>query len=398
MLLLVFPPVIYTSAFLMSWREFKFNLRPITLLSVGSVVFTTLAVAAAAHWLMDLPWPVGFLLGAIISPPDAIAPLSIARRMELPRRILVILEGEAPGERCDRAYPLSLRRRGHKRRHLLVRPSRRNVCRHSRRRNFMGHRRRLANAPVETMGERSPDRNSALDLNTLPCLLAAGAPGWLRRPRHPSCGALRQLEWPSADKPATRLQGVFFWEFFTYVIEGMVFLITGLQARTVLSRIGDYSFSQLAISVTVITAVVIVARFVWVFPVAYLPRWLFPPIRRKDPSPPWQWPFVLSFTGVRGIVSLAAALAIPFATSSGQPFPYRDLILFLTFSVILITLVGQGLMLPWVIRALGLSHAGHKEREIDRAEELNARSEAVEAAIERLDKLRSGTQSLTGRD
>jgi NhaP-type Na+/H+ or K+/H+ antiporter len=94
-LLLVLPPIIYTSAFQMSWREFRFNLRPIGLLSVGGVVFTTLAVAVAAHWLMDLPWSVGFELGAIISPPDAIAPLSIARRMEIPRRILVVLEGEA---------------------------------------------------------------------------------------------------------------------------------------------------------------------------------------------------------------------------------------------------------------------------------------------------------------
>src|ERR1700758_69485 len=93
-LLLVLPPVIYNSAFLMSWREFQFNLRPITLLSVGGVVFTTVTVAAAAHWLMDLGWPVGFVLGAIVSPPDAIAPLSIARRMQIPRRIIVVLEEE----------------------------------------------------------------------------------------------------------------------------------------------------------------------------------------------------------------------------------------------------------------------------------------------------------------
>ena len=166
-----------------------------------------------------------------------------------------------------------------------------------------------------------------------------------------------------------------------------MFLITGLQARTVISRISHYPLSQLALSVAVISAAVILARFVWVFPATYLPRWLFPPVRRKDPSPPWQYPFVLAFTGVRGIVSLAAALAIPLATSRGQPFPYRDLILFLTFSVILITLVGQGLLLPWVIRGLGLSHAGRKERQINRAEEYKARSEAVEAAIERLDQL-----------
>src|SRR5262249_43351101 len=102
--------------------------------------------------------------------------------------------------------------------------------------------------------------------------------------------------------------------------------------------------------------------------------------RRRDPSPPWQWPFVLAFTGVRGIVSLAAALAIPFATATGAPFPDRDLILFLTFSVILVTLVGQGLLLPWVIRRLGLAHAGRREREFNRAEELKARAEAVQAA------------------
>jgi NhaP-type Na+/H+ and K+/H+ antiporter len=251
----------------------------------------------------------------------------------------------------------------------------------------MGHRRRLANPAVETVGERSPHRNNAFRLDTLPCLLAARAPGWFWRSGDRHWGLYVSWNGPRLISPATRLQGVFFWEFFTYVLEGMVFLITGLQARTVISRIGDYPLSQLAISVAVIAAVVIVARFVWVFPATYLPRWLFPAIRRKDPSPPWQWPFVLAFTGVRGIVSLAAALAIPLAISTGQPFPYRDLILFLTFSVILITLVGQGLMLPWVMRELGLSHAGRKERKINRAEEYKARSEAVEAAIERLDQL-----------
>ena len=152
--------------------------------------------------------------------------------------------------------------------------------------------------------------------------------------------------------------------FATYAGGPAAFLITGLQARTVIGRISHYPLSQLALSVAVITAVVIVARFVWVFPATYLPRWLFPPVKKKDPSPPWQWPFALAFTGVRGIVSLAAALAIPFATATGQPFPYRDLILFLTFSVILVTLVGQGLLLPWVIRELGLSHAGRKEIEL----------------------------------
>ena len=188
---------------------------------------------------------------------------------------------------------------------------------------------------------------------------------------------------------ATRLQGIFFWDFFIYLIEGMVFLITGLQARTLIARIGDHSISELAISAAVVSAAVIVTRFVWMYPATYLPRWLFPPLKRRDPSPPWQWPFVLAFTGVRGIVSLAAALAIPFATANGQPFPDRDLILFLTFSVILVTLVGQGLLLPAVIRALGLAHAGRLERHSDNVEEHKARRQGIEAAIERLDQITS---------
>jgi Na+/H+ antiporter len=386
-LLLVLPPVLYTSAFLMSWREFQFNLRPITLLSVGGVVFTTLAVAAAAHWLLDLGWPVGFVLGAIISPPDAIAPLSIARRMVLPRRILVILEGEAL---ANDATALILYR-------FAVGAVSVGIF-------SFGHAAAMFAAIVAgeilwgigvgwlmlRLRRWVNDPLIEIMVSLLTPFLAFWPPEHLG-----GSGVLATVvaglyvSWngPQLISPATRLQGVFFWEFFTYVIEGMVFLITGLQARTVISRIGNYPLSQLAIAVTVITAVVIIARFVWIFPVTYLPRWLFASIRRKDPAPPWQWPFVLSFTGVRGIVSLAAALAIPFVMSSGQPFPYRDLILFLTFSVILITLVGQGLMLPWVIRALGLSQAGRKEREMDREQEFNARSAAVKAAIERFDQL-----------
>jgi monovalent cation/hydrogen antiporter len=133
--------------------------------------------------------------------------------------------------------------------------------------------------------------------------------------------------------------------------------------------------------------VVIAARFVWMFPATYIPRWLSAELRRTDPAPPWQWPFAVAFTGVRGIVSLAAALAIPFTTADGQPFPSRDLILFLTFSVILVTLVGQGLLLPWVIRLLGLAEAGHKESRADRIEEYKARRQAIEAVIERLEQL-----------
>jgi monovalent cation/hydrogen antiporter len=123
------------------------------------------------------------------------------------------------------------------------------------------------------------------------------------------------------------------------------------------------------------------------FPATYLPRWLIPSIARDDPAPPWQWPFALAFTGVRGIVSLAAALAIPLNTADGGLFPDRDKILFLTFAVILVTLVGQGLMLPTVMRALGLANAGRRERHADGIEEFGARRRAIEAASKRLDEL-----------
>ena len=185
---------------------------------------------------------------------------------------------------------------------------------------------------------------------------------------------------------STRLQGIFFWDYLIYLIEGMLFLITGLQARAVVAGIGAYSVSQLATSAILVSVVVIISRFVWTFPATYLPRWLIPAVRRADPSPPWQWPFALSFTGVRGVVSLAAALAIPLTTQTGERFPQRDLILFLTFSVILVTLVGQGLTLPWVMRALGLDNAGLLERRADRTAERDARRQAATRAAELLDQ------------
>ena len=188
---------------------------------------------------------------------------------------------------------------------------------------------------------------------------------------------------------ATRLQGIFFWDFILYLVEGLVFLITGLQARTLVERIGEHSIRELTASAILVTVVVIAARFIWVYPAVYIPRWISPSLRRRDPTPPWQTTFLLGFTGVRGIVSLAAALGIPFVTATGQPFPGRDLILFLTFLIILVTLVGQGLMLPAVIRRLGLANAGRQERRAERDEEQRARREAIQAAIERLKQLES---------
>ena len=383
-LLLVLPPVIYSSAVAMSWREFRFNLRPISLLAIGYVIFTTVAVAAATHWLLRFPWAVAFVLGAIVSPPDAVAPLSIARRMELPRRILVILEGEGL---ANDATALILYR-------FAVAAVGAGVF-------SLSHAAETFAAII--VGEvvwgigigwlmlrlrrwvQEPRIEILLSVLT-PYLAywppeqlgGSGVLAAVTTGLYISWNGLRLIS------AATRLQGIFFWDFLIYLIEGMVFLVTGLQARRL--SIESHSAGELILSAVAVSAVVIVTRFVWMYPATYIPRWI-PAIARKDPAPPWQWPFVLAFTGVRGIVSLAAALAIPFTTQSGEPFPFRDVILVLTFGVILITLVGQGLLLPVVIRALGLANAGRNERSINRTEEFKARREAIEAAIERLEQL-----------
>jgi len=138
--------------------------------------------------------------------------------------------------------------------------------------------------------------------------------------------------------------------------------------------------------------VIVAARFIWVYPAAYLPRWLSAAVARRDPLPPWQWLFFLAFVGVRGVVSLAAALAIPLATSSSAPFPDRDLILFITFGIIVVTLVGQGLMLPSVVRWLDLGRHAADEQEREQKAELAARSDALKLAQTRLEELAADNQ------
>jgi monovalent cation/hydrogen antiporter len=391
-LLLVLPPVIYSSAVAMSWQEFRFNLRPITLLAVGCVLFTTLATAAVTHFLLGFSWPVGFVLGAIVSPPDAVAPLSIARRMQLPRRIMVILEGEGL---ANDATALILYR------FAVAAVS---VSAYSVGDAVGGFAAIIAGEVLWGIGvgwlmlrlrRWVGDPRIEILLSILTPFVAywppeqlggSGVLATVTAGLYISWNGLRLIS------AATRLQGIFFWDFLIYLIEGMVFLITGLQARALMAGIPGASTKELAISAAIVSAVVIVARFIWMYPATYLPRWLVPAIRRKDPSPPWQWPFAIAFTGIRGTVSLAAALAIPFTTETGAPFPHRDQILFLTFAVILVTLVGQGLMLPTIIRALGLANAGRRERRADRTAEFAARQQAIEAAIARLDRFAAERQ------
>ena len=386
-LLGILPPLIYSAGVSMSWREFRFNLRPITLLAVGCVVFTTCAVAATAHWLLGVPWPIGFLLGAIVAPPDVVAPLAIARRLKLPRRILVILEGEGL---VNDATALILYR--------------------------------FAVVAISTGAFSLGQAAGTFALIVVGEIAFGIGVGWLslrlRRwaddprveitlslmtpyvaywiPEHlggsgvlATVAAGLYVSWngPLLIQAATRLQGIFFWDLIIYLIEGLVFLVMGLQARTLVERMADYSLRDILFATIVTALVVVVARFVWIFPATYLPRWVIPGLKRRDPSPPWQWPFALAYTGVRGVVSLAAALAIPFTLANGQPFPYRDLILFVTFGIIVITLVGLGLLLPVVMRALGLADGGARERVRETEAEHAARQRVLDHGRQRLEVL-----------
>jgi monovalent cation/hydrogen antiporter len=385
-LLVILPPLIYSAGVAMSWREFKFNLRPIALLAFGCVVFTTCAVAAAAHYLLHFEWAVGFLLGAIIAPPDVVAPLAIARRLGLPRRLVVVLEGEGL---ANDATALILYR--------------------------------FAVIAVSTGTFAAPQAAGTFSLIVIGEIIYGVAVGWLslrlrkwaREPRveitlslmtpylaywvpehfHGSgvlatvaCGLYVSWNGPRLIPPATRLQGIFFWDLIVYLIEGFVFLLTGLQARTLIDQTHAFSLLDLLIATGWTTLIVVVARFVWVFPATYIPRWISPSLRKRDPSPPWQGPFLLSFTGIRGVVSLAAALAIPYFIESGAPFPHRDMILFVVFGVIIVTIVGQGLLLPSVVRWLGLTAIGKQEHAEEIRSELHARKAALAEVTKRLDK------------
>jgi Na+/H+ antiporter len=384
-LLVVLPPLIYSASVAMSWREFKFNLRPIMLLAVGSVIFTAFAVAAGTHYLIGLPWNVGFLLGAIVAPPDVVAPLAIARRLGLPRRILVVLEGEGLANDATALilYRFSV---------AAISTGMFSLTKASGTFVAINVSEVMYGIAVGWLSLRA--RRFARDpqVEITLSLLTPYIAYWI--PEHlggsgviatVACGLYMSWNGPLLISAATRLQGIFFWDLVVYLIEGLLFLLTGFQMRLLIERSKAFPLNDILTSIAVVVAIVVIARFVWVFSASYLGR----PWRQsdRDPLPGWRGYFVVAFTGVRGTVSLAAALALPFALPSGEAFPDRDLILFCSFGVIFVTLVGLGLTLPWVTRWLGLADAGRAEHVAELQAEIAARREALGVALRSLDAI-----------
>jgi len=398
--LLFLPPLLYVSAIFTSWRDFRANVRAISLLAVGLVLMTTFVVAAVVHAVTGLPWAAAFVLGAIVSPTDAIAATTVAQRLGVPRRIVTILEGEslvndATGIVAYRVAvaavitgAFSIWEAGLQfvvgaaggiavgfavgwlivwaRRHLSEDPSVQNII--SLLTPFVAYL--AAEELPHSLWERLHDLIGVpADLHFSGVLAVVTTGLYLGR------------KGPYIISSGTRLQGYATWELITFLLNGLIFILIGLQLRSVVARLDVYSAGELIFYAVLVSLTVVLVRILWVFPATYVPRWVSRRLRERDPAPPWRSVTIVAWTGMRGVISLAAALALPFQASGGQ-FPDRDLIIFLTFCVILATLVVQGLSLPALIRALGL-----EDDRIGEKEETHGRIQVAEAALERLEEL-----------
>lgn len=376
-LLLFLPPLLYWEALNLSFRDFRANLRAILLLSIGLVVATIVIVAIIAHSVIpNLGWSAAFVLGAIVSPTDTVAAAAITQRLSLPRRIVAILEGESLVNDATAlvAYSLALASAGSTitlpqigLQFLFVSVGGIGIG------LLVGWgvgqvRRRLHDPPVENTislltGFAAYVPAQSLNVSGVLAVVAMGIYLGRRAPRFISS--------------QTRLQAEQLWQVVVFLVNGLIFILVGLQLRTITeSALRTYTLLELLLYAAIVSAVVILVRMLWVFPGAYLPFTLSPRLRKRAPTPPWGNVVILGWTGMRGGVSLAAALAIP------TSFPGKDLITFLTFCVILATLLIQGLSLPVLIRGLHPQNDGS-----DEYEEAKARLKVARAALMRLDEL-----------
>jgi CPA1 family monovalent cation:H+ antiporter len=391
-LTLFLPPLLYRAGVNMSWRGFQANLRPILLLAVGAVIFTAAAIAALTHYLLGLSWAVGFVLGAVISPPDAVAPMAVARRFAIPGRILTILEGEGLVNDATALILFSF---------AVAAVTGGGF-------SLTGAGLSFAVIVVGEIGWGLLIGWGALALRRWAhetrveivfALLTPFAAFWVPEALGGSgvlatvvAGLFVSWNGPRFISPATRLQGFFVWDLTTYLIEGVIFLLTGLQARVVADTLDLGDWERLACAAALVSIAIIAVRFFWVFTATYLPRLVWPPLRKSDPPPPWRWVFLIAFTGIRGVVSLAAALSIPLF-AGGNPFPERGLLLLVSFAVILVTLIGQGLTLPLVIENFCLAADGRREQDEAKRREIAARVASIDTALGRLDSLAESVSS-----
>ncbi len=382
-LVAILPPLLYSAAFFTSLRDLRRNARPLSLLAIGLVLTTVIAVAVVAHAMIaGLTWPVCFVLGAIVAPTDAVAATAIAGRLGVPRRVVAIIEGESLINDATAlvAYRFAV---------AAVLTGSFSLW-HAAWRFVVDVAGGIAIGlvvgfvirQVRRKLDHSPTEIAIALLSGYFAYLPAEAAGVSAVLATVTVGVYVGWYTPELTTVQTRLQGDAVWNILTYVLNALLFGLVGLQLRPILDGLSSRSTASLVGDGLIVSGAVIVTRLVWIYPGTYLPRALSRRIRAHDPFPPWQYPTLIGWAGLRGAVSLAAALALPFTTNSGAAFPQRDLVIYLAFCVILATLVLQGLTLPLLIRVLHLEDDGSAEKE-----ETKARILAADAALARLDEL-----------
>jgi len=368
--LLFLPALIFGDGWTTDYNAFKRFYQPIFMLAIGLVAFTSVVVAYAAHWMMGFPLALGFVLGAILSPTDAVATDAIAEEVGLPRTLLTIVSGEslvndATGLVIYRfavvavaTGAFSLLTAALSFVYVVVAGVAVGIA--------LGWLIAKITIAIRRAGLSDPLIAVSISLVTPFALYvpaeAIHASGVLAAMSGGIYMSRMSTHIFDAD---ARIATASVWNLLFFVFNGAAFVLIGLQLRTIVHGLAGYSLVTLVGWSLVIAVVVVLVRYAWMFPAAYGRRYAFPKIReREGPDPPWQWIFILSTAGMRGIVSLAAALALPETIAGGAPFPQRDLILFVTFVVILVTLVGEGLALPWLIRRWNVRDADDDGRSV----------------------------------
>lgn len=383
----ILPPLLYNAAWLTSWREFSYNLVSILLLAFGLVTFTVLGVTQVGAWFLPgFDWRVGLVLGAVVAPTDAIAATSIAKRLGLPKRIVDILEGESLINDATALLALEFGIA------LLVGGTTPTFSSGLFRLLYLTTVGIVVGLVigeiVHLIEHRIDDAPIEIALSILTPYVAYLAANAIRASgvlAVVACGLYLSRKSSHFFSPTVRLQAWAVWDSLTFILNGLVFVLIGLQLPSVLETIRDHNLSTLLAYGAVFSLFLISLRLIWIFPGAYLANLVRRRIlHQKERLPPARQIFVVGWTGMRGVISLAAAIALPQILADGRPFAQRNMIIFLTFSAILVTLVLQGLTLPPLIRALGL--AGVSTRH---PEEKAARRAILQAALAYLDEARS---------
>lgn len=386
LIFLVFlPPLLWAAAYFTSWRDFRANARPITLLAVGLVLATTAAVAGVAHaTLPGLGWAEAIVLGAIVSPPDAVSATAIVKQLHLPSRGISILEGESL---VNDATALVLYRAA-----LAAAVSGTFKLSDTLMDFVLAATMGIATGFAVGIVTRWVLRLTGDSFSEIAITLLAPYIAWvLAEQVHASAvlacvvgGLYIRQHFSAIVAPITRIQSRAVWDLLVFVLNGIIFILIGLQLGPLRDAIPPSELGLLTVIGVLVSATAIVVRLIWVPVAAWVPRFLSPSLRARDPMPPWSNLFILGWTGMRGIVSLAAALALPLTTAAGALFPFRAEIILIAFMVILVTLVLQGLSLPLLIHTLDLGEDGSFEHE-----ERQARERAAMAALALLDEVSS---------